>query len=150
MQPIDFKNQSRNTKKENEALKWLRTQDEYTKFEFIWNVLKYNYRSGLEMVKRSALKRAHLEVILEYGLVYGDANTVKLWYFATVEGLGESRAIDIIASHIENGPLVVEKMLYWLYPETQKGKLKAKELGKKFSRMYPSFKTTRSTGIHAT
>ncbi|MCL6417730.1 hypothetical protein MIB92_18870 [Aestuariirhabdus sp. Z084] len=150
MNPSDFKDQPRDTKKENEASKWLRAQEEYTKFEFIWNVVKHNQLSGLAMVRKSALKRAHLEVILEYGLVYGDASNVRLWYDATVEGLGELRAINIIESHLENGPLIVEKMLYWLRPETEKGKLKAEELRSKFNDMYPNFRSTRSTGIHAT
>ena len=150
MEPSDFNDGKRDTKRENEASKWLRVQDEYTKFEFIWSVLKINSGSGLALIQKSNLKRAHLEVLFEYGLVYGDASSVNLWYKAIVEGVGESRAIDIVASHLENGPLIVDKMLYWLRPKTEKGKEKVVRLREQFNEKYPKFKSGRSTGIHAT
>ena len=141
---------TRDSKREQETLKTLREMEEYSKFEFIWNVLKKRPGLGFPLVKGAQLKRAHLEVILEYGLVYGDASTVRWWYEATVEGLGERRVVDIISSHLENGPLIVEKVLYWLRPENESAKKAVGKLQKDFKERYPKFKSTRSTGIHAT
>ena len=112
--------------------------------------LKENPCLGIPLVRGAQLKRAHLEIILEYGLVYGDASTVRSWYEATVNGLGEKRVIEIVESHLINGPLIIDKMLYWLKPDSESTKEAVEQLRKKFNEMYPNFKSTRSTGIHPT
>jgi len=150
MNPIEYASLPRDSKRESETLKWLRTLDEYSKFEFIWRVLRASPSLGLPLVKRGQLKHVHLEVILEYGLVYGDASSVRWWYESTVEGLGEKKAIQLISSHVDDAPLIVEKMLYWLRPQDNQLKQMVENLRAEFASKHPDFKSTRSTGIHGT
>lgn len=92
----------------------------------------------------------YLEVILEHGFVYGDASTVRWWYEATVGGLGERKVLQLMTAHLDRAPLIVDKMLYWFRPNDERLMLEAKELKRKFAEKYPGFRSSRSTGIHAT
>ncbi len=150
MNPIEYSQQPRDSKKESETLKWLRSQEEHEKFEFIWRVLRNNTGLGLPLVEKAQLKPVYLEVILEYGFVYGDASNVRWWYEATVNGLGYKKVIQLIMAHLEDAPLIVDKMLYWLHPDNEELKKEVKALRATFNKKYPDFKSTRSTGIHVT
>ena len=150
MNPSEYSSQPQDAKRELEVLKWLRGINAHDKFEFIWRVLKIDTGLGLPLVKKAQLNPVYLEVILEHGFVYGDASTIRWWYEATVQGLGERRVVELVASHINNAPLVVDKMLYWLRPENEAVQKLVLELKHEFETKYPNFKSTRSTGIHAT
>lgn len=150
MNSFEYLKLTRDSKRELEVLKWLRSQDEIEKFKFIWSVLRENPYLGLPLVERSQLNVIHLELILEYGFVYGDASSVRQWYEATVKGLGESKVIQMIRSHIDNAPLIVEKMLYWINPSDDKLIVEINMLRREFKEKYPNFKSTQSTGIHPT
>ena len=150
MDPIEFANLPRDTKRESEVSKWLRTLGEAEKFEFIWRVLRLNPIVAFPLIEKSQLKPLYLEVILEHGFVYGDASTVKQWYMATVNGLGISKVIRLVEAHMGDAPLIVEKMLYWLRPESKNLINKVDELKKQFASKYPKFSSGRSTGIHPT
>lgn len=56
----------------------------------------------------------------------------------------------MIRSHIDNAPLIVEKMLYWLIPKDDKLIIEVNKLKQEFKDKYPNFSSTRSTGIHPT
>jgi hypothetical protein len=150
MSPIEYSSLPRDSKRESEIAKWLRTQSEHDKFEFVWCLLRKNAGLGLPLVKVVQLRPVYLEVFLEHGFVYGDASTVRWWYESTVHGLGEKKVLELLAAHLENAPLIVEKMLYWFRPANEMVFQETKELRQKFQEKYPNFKSSRSTGIHAT
>ena len=150
MNPNEYTSLPRDSKRESETAKWLRTQSEHEKFEFVWRVLRKNAVLGLPLVGSVQLKPVYLEVILEHGFVYGDASTVRWWYESTVHGLGEEKVLELLAAHLENAPLIVDKMLYWFRPEDETVLREARELRQKFEEKYPNFRSTRSAGIHAT
>ena len=150
MNPLEYASKPRDSKRESATLTWLRKQPEHDKFEFVWRVLRENAGLGLVLVEKSNLKPVYLEAILEFGFVYGDASTVRWWYEATADGLGTKKVINMVSKHLDDAPLIVDKMIYWLRPEEEKLKEKAAALRSKFHEMYPDFKSGRSTGIHAT
>lgn len=150
MDPTEYAKLPRDSKRENEACKWLRAAGEHEKFEFVWRVLRSNPSLGIPLVRSVQLKPVYLEVILEHGFVYGEASSVRAWYEATVDGLGERRVFQLIAAHLERAPLIVDKMLYWFRPQDERLRLDVAALRTKFDQMYPDFKSARSTGIHAT
>ena len=150
MSPYEYVTHQRDAKLEYQVCKWLRDQNEHEKFEFVWRVVRMNPGLGIPLVKKIQLRPVYLEVILEHGFVYGDASTVRLWYEATVGGLGERRVLQLITAHLERAPLIVDKMLYWFRPSDEVLMHEARELKKKFEEKYPNFKSSRSTGIHAT
>ena len=65
MRPEEYASLPRDSKRENETLKWLRQQDEVEKFEFVRRVYRTNPSIGLVLVKKSQLKPTFLEIILE-------------------------------------------------------------------------------------
>ena len=150
MSPIEYASLPRDSKREVEVLKWLRRQNDHDKFEFVWRVLMANVVLGLVLVERSNLKPIYLEVILEHGFIYGDASSVRGWYEAIAAGLGIKKVILMVHNHIEDAPLIVNKMIYWLRPDEEELKKQAADLSEQFSKRYPGLKSSRSTGIHAT
>jgi hypothetical protein len=148
--PIEYVSLPRDSKREIEVLKWLRKQNDHDKFEFVWQVLMANVVLGLVLVERSNLKPIYLEVILEHGFVYGDASSVRGWYEATAGGLGIKKVILMVYNHIDDAPLIVDKMIYWLSPDEEELKKKVMVLRGEFNKRYPGFKSSRSTGIHST
>ncbi|OUL24258.1 hypothetical protein BV372_28925 [Nostoc sp. T09] len=75
--PVKYAQEPTDSQQDNELLKWVRQLDDEQKFTFVWRVLKINPWKGCELAKRSQLKPIFLEVILEKGLVYGNASSVK-------------------------------------------------------------------------
>lgn len=153
MNPIEFAQARRDHNREKETLKWLRQQPDLEKFDFIWRVYRLNPGMGLILAQRSQLKPIFREVILEHGFVYADASTIQRWLNATVQGLGHRRIVRMLAAHLEDAPLVVYKVLYWLpslcqnHPDALQ---EVRDLRGAFEQMYPNFQSTRSTGIHVT
>lgn len=150
MSPNEYAKLPRDSKRENEVCRWLREQSEHDKFEFVWRVLRKNGSLGLPLVKAVRLRPIYLEVILEHGFVYGDASSVKFWLEATIGGLGERKVFDLLEAHLERAPLIVDKVLYWFRPKNERIQTDVNNLRMRFIEMYPSFRSTRSTGIHAT
>ena len=157
MDPIEYASLPEGPKRDAEVLEWLQDQAEPEKFEFIWRVLRAAPDSslpslGLWLVESVQLKPIYLEVILEHGFVYGDASGVRCFYEATVNGLGKKKVIELVKAHIDDAPLIVNKMLYWLFILRENDELdkELKELRFLFEEKYPEFGSTRSTGIHAT
>jgi hypothetical protein len=146
--PDNFAKTPRDSKQETTTLSWLRDQNDISKFKYIWHVLRINPGKGLILVKRAQLKPIFLEIILEYGFVYSDASTVLYWINATVDGLGQKRILRMVRNHLEDAPLIVFKVLYWL-PRFYKP-YQLKDLRIEFENKYPNFRSTRITGIHAT
>jgi hypothetical protein len=91
-------------------------------------------------------------VLLEKGLVYGDASSIKWWLIAVLDGLGYKRVLQIIRAHLDKAPLCVEKTLYWLpgMYKAQSEELKAEvcALQKEFEQKYPDYQPQRSVGTH--
>jgi hypothetical protein len=102
------------------------------------------------LVKAVRLRPIYLEVILEHGFVYGDASSVKFWLEATIGSLDERKVFDLLEAHLERAPLIVDKVLYWFRPKNERIQTDVNNLRMRFIEMYPSFRSTRSTGIHAT
>lgn len=150
MSPEEYVTQPRDSKRENDVCKWLRAASEHEKFEFVWRAIRLNPGLGIPLVRTAQLRPVYLEVILEHGFVYGDASTVRLWYEATVNGLGEKKVLQLLSAHLDRAPLIVNKMLYWFRPSDERLLPEVQELKKKFEVKYPNFKSSRSTGIHAT
>ena len=153
MSPEEYASLPRDSKRENETLKWLRQQDEVKKFEFVWKVYRINPGNGLVLVRKSQLKPIFLEVILEHGFVYGDASSVERWLEATIHGIGHKKVVTMVRNHISDAPLVVHKVIYFLphycqqYTELLQ---EIKNIKNEFENLYPNFSSTRSTGISAT
>lgn len=150
MNPIEYTKHPRDSKRENEICAWLRRQDEHEKFEFVWRVLRRSPNLGIPLVQAVQLRPVYLEVILEHGFVFGDASSVRLWLDATMHGLGERRVLELIAAHLEHAPLIVYKVLYWFRPSSERVREDLHGLRTRFGQKYPNFRSTRSTGIHAT
>ena len=148
--PNEYVLQPRDSKRENDVCKWLRATSEHEKFEFVWRVIRLNPALGIPLVRAAQLRPVYLEVILEHGFVYGDASTVRYWYEATVDGLGERKVLQLMSAHLDRAPLIVNKMLYWFRPSDERLLSEVRELKKRFDEMYPNFKSGHSTGIHAT
>ncbi|MBH8561431.1 hypothetical protein I8748_04425 [Nostoc sp. CENA67] len=151
--PIEYADERMDLKQENELVKWLRQLEEEQKFTFVWRVLNANTWKGCQLTKRSQLKPIFLEVILEKGLVYGDASTVEWWIKAVLQGLGHKRVLEIIKAHMDIAPLCVYKTLYWLpwLYRNQSKKLKNEILALQveFNQKYPNYQPRRSIGTHA-
>lgn len=151
--PIEYANERMDSKQENELLKWLRQLDDEQKFTFVWRVLSANAWKGCELAKRSQLKPIFLEVILEKGLVYGDASSVEWWIKAVLPGLGQRRVLEIIKAHIDIAPLSVYKTLYWLpwlyHNQSKQITNEILVLQIEFSKKYPNYRPLRSVGTHA-
>ena len=71
-------------------------------------------------------------------------------FMVTVNGLGYKKVIQLLKAHLEDAPLIVDKMLYWLRPENEELKKEAEALRVVFNEKYPSFTSTRSTGLQST
>lgn len=82
-EPIKYANEPWYSETDKELFKWLRQLDEVQKFTFVWRVISVDAYKGCELVKGSHLEPILLEVILEKGLVYGDASSVE-WYIKAV------------------------------------------------------------------
>jgi len=145
--PIDYAGLPRDTKREDEMCAMLRTKNEHEKFEFVWRVMKINPGAGLRLAKRVQLIPVFLEIILEHGFVYGNASSVRMFYEATVDGLGERRVYQLVSAHLERAPLIVDKMLYWFRPNDEDLMQEVRALKARFNEMYPEFKSNHSTGI---
>jgi hypothetical protein len=150
MNPNEYAKLSRDSRRENEVCGWLRRQNEHEKFEFVWRVLRKNPGLGIPLIRAVQLKPVYLEVILEHGFVYGDASTVRLWLEATINGLGERKVFELLSAHLERAPLIVDKVLYWFRPSSERVRNDVRDLRVRFAERYPNFRSTRSTGIHAT
>ncbi|BAY62603.1 hypothetical protein NIES22_26770 [Calothrix brevissima NIES-22] len=150
--PLEYADEKLDSQQENELLKWVRQLDDEQKFTFVWRVLNANAWQGCKLVKRSQLKPIFLEVILEKGLVYGDASSVEWWIKAVLPGLGHRRVLEIIKSHIDIAPLCVYKSLYWLpwLYRNQPKKLQNEILAiiREFKNKYPNYQPLRSIGTH--
>jgi hypothetical protein len=137
----------------SDALAWLRQQDEVAKFEYVWRVLRADTMAGGQLAARAQLKPIFLEAILEYGCVYADASSIKWILEGTINGLGHKRLLELVRHHLRDAPLVVYKVLYWLprlsivQPDQHEA---IQALQHEFESQYPNFRSTRSTGIHAT
>ena len=139
--------------REAEVAAWLRRQEDVAKFEFVWRVLRRNAGLGFALAKNGQLKPIFLEAILEHGFVYADASGIRFVLEAVVGQLGPARIVRLVRKHLGDAPLVVDKCLYWL-PSFCESDPRAMEdlrsLRAQFETQYPSFRSTRSTGIHAT
>jgi hypothetical protein len=151
--PVEYADERMDSKQENELLKWVRQLDDEQKFTFVWRVLKANSWKGCELVKRSQLKPIFLEVILEKGLVYSDASSVRWWIAAVIHGLGHRQVLKIIKAHIDIALLSVYKTLYWLpmfyNDQSEELKNEVRSLEVEFKKKYPNYQPSRSTGTHA-
>ncbi len=150
MNPYDYANLPEDELDEKSIIRWLHSVDQHQRFTFIWRVIRENPGHGISLVPKAQLNPVYLEVILEFGFVYGDASTVRWWYEATVEELGHKKIIEMLRKHLDDAPLVLDKMLYWLRPEDEVCKVQAALLRQEFANKYPGFSSGRSTGIHAT
>lgn len=150
MSPNEYTKLPHDSRRENEVCNWLRRQNEHEKFEFVWRVLRKNLGLGMRLVRGVQLRPIYLEVILEHGFVYGDASSVRLWLEAAVDGLGERRVFELVEAHLEDAPLIIDKVLYWFRPLSEAVRGDIRDLRVRFAQKYPNFGSTRSTGIHAT
>ena len=57
--------------------------------------------SGPPLVKTVGLRPIYLEVILEHGLVFGDASSVKCWLEVIIGGLSDRKDFDLLEAHLE-------------------------------------------------
>ncbi len=151
--PIKFARSLRDSEKEKEVFHWLQNQSQEKRFAFVWTVINENSSLGFVLVKHANLKPIFLQVILEKGLVYGDASSVRGWIDAVMEGLGYKKTLSVISEHIEKAPLCVFKTLYWLpilfknAPDEIQNEIS--ELKKLFNKKYPDYNPTRVIGTHA-
>lgn len=153
MNPIEFANSKRDSITEQDVLKWIRAQEDVTKFEFIWRVMNVNAGKALVLVKKGQLKPIFLDVILRRGLVYGDVSSVRWWIESVIEGLGHGKVLKIIKEHMDIAPLCVEKSLYslpLLYENHPEYHEELKRLKSEFYEKYPNFASKRSVGTHPT
>ncbi len=151
--PVKYAQEPTDSKQDNELLKWIHQLDDEHKFTFVWRVLNANVWKGCKLAKRSQLKPIFLEVILEKGLVYGDASSVRWWIAAVIHGLGHRRVLKIIKAHIDIAPLCVYKTLYWLpmlyKDQSEELQNEVRSLEVEFEAQYPNYQPSRSTGTHA-
>ncbi|MDZ8054876.1 MAG: hypothetical protein RMX68_009075 [Aulosira sp. ZfuVER01] len=151
--PVKYAQEPTDSKQENELLKWIHQLDDEHKFTFVWLVLNANEWKGCKLAKRSQLKPIFLEVILEKGLVYGDASSLRWWIETVIHGLGHRRVLKIIKAHIDIAPLCVHKTLYWLpmfYKEqSEELKNEVRSLEVEFEAKYPNSQPFQSTRTHA-
>jgi hypothetical protein len=150
--PIKYANEPWYTETDKELFKWLRQLDEVSKFTFVWRVINVDAYKGCELVKRSHLEPILLEVILEKGLVYGDASSVEWYIKAVLPGLGYKRVLEIIRNQIDIAPLCVYKTLYWLpllyINQSKKLNDEVQSLVMEFVKKYPGYQPRRSIGTH--
>ena len=89
-------------------------------------------------------------IIFQYGLVYSEVSTVRWWYEAIKNGSFEKCVIKIINSHMNNAPLIVDKMPDWLHSGNEVIQNEINQRKKELKKLCPNFESGRRTGIHAT
>ena len=106
--------EKRDTRREDEALHWLRQQAEPLRLRFVTQVVAQNYPGAHEFIRRAQLSPQSLEELFRGGLLTADASTIRYWLAAVTDGLGWRRVIDLLRQHIATDVAAVGRALYWL------------------------------------
>ena len=104
----------RDTRREDEALLWLRQQPEPFRLQFVTQIVAQGYAGAHEFIRRGQFSPRSLEELFRGGLLRADASTVRFWLAAVIAGLGWRRVIGLLHQHLATDAGAVEQALYWL------------------------------------
>ncbi|MCJ8314229.1 MAG: hypothetical protein HRU38_18935 [Saccharospirillaceae bacterium] len=118
--PIEFSSRSRDAKTERGIAKWLRSQTEDERWEFIQSALlskavkNPNLPNALILTPKVGLKKEHLFCILAISLKVADPSSMQAFLKAVLPGLGYKRVVHYFKSNLIEFPEKVGMALYFL------------------------------------
>jgi hypothetical protein len=111
-------NQIKDASFESELLEKLALFDENKSFVLISELLSHTNslvrRFGLSLIKKSSWNKENLLAFMEKGFLLRNPSEIRYWYEAIAPQLGFEQILDLLETHIEKDPDVVQRAWYYL------------------------------------
>lgn len=104
----------RDSARERALVRFLRTVADPQRYSLVDTLIQRDLVVGLEVARSALTNRAHVEQLLERGILSADPSTTKIWLSSLLPKIGVGGVLRMLRRRLATDPKAVDNALYWM------------------------------------